>query len=183
MIDDIKITEKNIKRQILLSILPYIKEFSSYLNNVINKIRNVIITFTGEATGTLNMTTIDTNNNIDININVVNNSHTHTDQEIDGSILPDPNSIVKRDIAGYIYSSGTTKQITGFKLANGVDIGTLFNPKNVSPIVLQEVGTIGSNNTVTDISIQKISDNHFQINKTYTWICNCSLACACRCCC
>lgn len=114
----------------------YIRDYLQARANVIitrcrtkiTDIANKILTITGDMTGTADLSSPNDDNVVIINVKVADDNHKHSDNV--GTINPVPNEIVKRDKSGRIYGIGEYYNNTGFLLANGADISSLFVNKN-----------------------------------------------------
>jgi len=93
-----------------------------------------------------------------IPLKVKQNSHIHSNV-INGSVPATPNSIVKRDSNGCIYSNSNTI-VTGYKLFDGTDIGTFFKPTSDILNINQNdsgTGAVMSNTTLIINSMNSLT--------------------------
>lgn len=135
-------------------------QLNAKLTALINKERTILLS--GDVTG---KGTLYPNNNLELNATIVDNSHIHSTLNIaNSSINSKPNSIVKTDTEGNIFSSGNNGENTGYKLQNGKDIGEMFYSKN-KPITIYNQE---SNNDNSPIVVLKINN----IDKSITLIHN-----------
>lgn len=142
--------KKSIKNMVYTYINEKMRTILSFLNclNVNTKPR--LITLQGEVTGT---GTIYSANNIEINTYISDNSHTHENLLLtDSSIQSFPNTAVMLDENGNMFSSGTIYGDTGYKLKNGLDISTLFIPKN-NNFIVNNIEKKDANNPIISLEI------------------------------
>lgn len=142
--------KKSIKNMVYTYINEKMYTVLNFINSLYIKERSTSITLQGEVTGT---GTIYSANNIEINTYISDNSHTHENLLLtDSSIQSLPNTAVMLDENGNIFSSGTIYGDTGYKLKNGLDISTLFIPKN-NNFIVNNIEKKDANNPIISLEI------------------------------
>lgn len=140
------ILDKSIKTNTYVVILPLIKSHITMLTTKLNKLRNRTINLTRDVRGSASLNSADKSTNIvTINTTIANDNHTHSEADINASVSPVGNTIVKRDGSGNVISGGTSMTNTGYRLANGADISTLFKLPSANPwtVETRKTGTSG----------------------------------------
>ena len=80
-------------------------------------------------------------------------SHRHSISTISGGVEPTPDTAVVRDSQGHIRSSGSSASETGFKLADGRDLGTLFVRTDQQIINFRNEDDGTSGNVITKLKL------------------------------
>lgn len=142
--------KKSIKNMVYTYINEKMYTILNFINSLYIKENLTSITLQGEVTGT---GTIYSANNIEINAHISDNSHTHENLLLtDSSIQSFPNTAVMLDENGNMFSSGTIYGDTGYKLKNGLDISTLFIPKN-NNFIVNNIEKKDANNPIISLEI------------------------------
>ena len=142
--------KKSIKNMVYTYINEKMYTVLNFINSLYIKENSTSITLQGEVTGT---GTIYSANNIEINAYISDNSHTHENLILtDSSIQSFPNTAVMLDENGNMFSSGTIYGDTGYKLKNGLDISTLFIPKN-NNFIVNNIEKKDANNPIISLEI------------------------------
>lgn len=153
--------DKNIKNMIRAIIIPKLASirdnFITFRDLILR--RRIVITGT-QASGEFNMSDLASKQKLDIDITILDDGHTHTNDQVEGSVQALPNTIVARDINSHIVGSGSTYGNTGFKLSNGDDVSTLFLNSEDRPLQCRTSFTGGGGQQyITNIEFVEESTN------------------------
>lgn len=149
--DSQSVLKKNIRKMVRFLYLPKIQVLISRCRDSIQTLLKKTIRFTGGMIGEANLQDHDKSGVVLFETTVVDDGHKHTSAQINGSVKATPNSIVQRDENGQIHGSGNRYGNTGFKLANGIDVSTLFRSVDAAPFTAGTSAS-GSHNTASAIN-------------------------------
>lgn len=150
--------DKNIRNMIKGIIIPKIVSIYDNIQTYIRMLLDRRIIFKGDATGETNFIQLTDSKSMQISLEIEDNSHTHTSEQIAGSVQPMPDTIVKRDVNGNMIGKGSVHGDTGFKLSNGSDVSSLFMKSDYRPITVTTVATGGGN--YTNNIVFSMNENH-----------------------
>ena len=156
---------------------------SSTIDNEISELTNKKIQLTDGVTSDPVPLGSD-NSDIVVHTEVDITKHKHTITTVKDGVIPEANTIVVRDSSGDIRSNGTSANSTGYILANGVDLSTLFIRKdntNIEPVNI-DVNSSSGQNVVTSLRLEK-NGSQLRLYRSFGWVCNCNASWYCRCCC
>lgn len=156
---------------------------SATVDSEISELTNKKIQLTGGVTSDA-VPLGDDNSDIVVHTEVDITKHKHTIATVKDGVVADPNTVVVRDATGDIRSSGSSAVVSGYMLANGADLSTLFIRKdntNIEPINI-DVNSSSGQNVVTSLRLEK-SGSQLRLYRSFGWVCNCNASWYCRCCC
>ncbi len=156
------IQEKSIRNMIRAVMLPHLLILISKCRDKVNSLISRTVKFTGAMNASANISNVDEDGTVVFNTTIATDSHHHLSQSIEAEVEAISNSLVKRDSQGKIHGSGSTYGNTGFKLANGTDISSLFRYVNTYPFTTRTVAN--SDGSVNDTDPTVISDATLSLN-------------------
>ena len=170
--DASSIDRKNIKNMIIDYMQPRIKAITSSIQDKVASTLSTTLTFLGGMTGS---GTLSSSSDITrIATAIPDDSHTHDASTIAGSVSGVPDTIVRRDSEGCITSGGESIADTGYKLADGTDISTLFRTVQQARFTAEnDTGGTGdylrsarlSIDEYGQITLTTIKDNLYQLSE------------------
>lgn len=120
-------------------------------------------------------------NAVEIQLTIDATKHIHTKEQLPVSVPATPSTIALRDSSGNIRGSGAVVGNSGYKLADGRDLTSLFKTINSTYISVEHIKT-GSGNACTNAVLTLVGN---KIVLTTNWAAYCSYwaYCRCQCCC
>ena len=117
---------------------------------------------------------------VDISTTVVPDKHTHDRDQLPSSVAASPNTLALRDDSGNTYSRASATNNTGYLIASGADITTLFQTTS-DPYMTVERRNSGSGSVITNAWLSK-EGNKLIINTSLANYCSYWAHCRCECC-
>lgn len=105
--------------------------------------RDKTLYLSGDVEAEIPLLRDDLGNEITATVKVLDHTHRHAQSQLSTSVTATPNSLACRDSTGGIVSRSNTLD-TGYILADGKDIGTIFAAKN-DPLFTCDTETIHTN--------------------------------------
>lgn len=160
----IDIHEKSLRNMIRSVMLPHLLIIISKCRDKVNSLISRTIKFTGAINASANLSNTNDDGTVVFDTTIANDSHHHLSESIDSEVSAVSNSLVKRDNLGRIHSVGSTYGDTGFKLANGTDVSSLFRYVNNYPFSAKTVATADASATNSDTTV--ITNANLSINSS-----------------
>ncbi len=143
------------------------------------KLKKLILTEGLSGSGTI--IELGKHDDVEISLTIDPSKHTHTKDQLPVSVPAVPETIALRNSSGDIQSSGAISGASGYKLANGTDLTSLFKTTNSTYISVGHT-TTGSGSACTGAALAIVGN---KLVLTTNWAAYCSYwaYCRCQCCC
>jgi len=169
----------HLRNYVLNVCVKYFVALKRYADTLIDRIEKTTITFTY---GSVSVPVTLKNNEIVIETTIIPDKHTHNN--LTGTVPGIPKTVPQRDSSGNLFSGGKSFIETGYRLANGIDIGELFDKvTNYTINGVQYIDSGVGNRLVNATFSINNTTKIININRSFANDCSYSYNCYCHCCC
>lgn len=160
---------------------PSISVFKNELLKVETNYRNKKINFIKGITGSGDLLKYGDDTDSTIDITVVPSEHTHDAAQLPVSVPATPKTIALRDATGKLYSSSASTTKTGYLIADGRDLASLFKLTTSQYVNVQHSQISGGAACANAVLVK--SGNNIILQTWWSAYCYYYAYCRCQCCC